>query len=76
MVSALKVKKRYLHVLPLYLALSVVAIAFFFPFFWMLMSSFKSPAELLRLPIVWIPSHFLLSNYPAVFKYVPFTEDC
>jgi multiple sugar transport system permease protein len=56
----------------LYLVLILVAIAFVFPFAWMVLSSLKTPQELLRLPIQWFPKRLMISNYLQVFQYVPF----
>jgi multiple sugar transport system permease protein len=56
----------------LYFVLVFVAIAFVFPFAWMILSSLKTPQELLRLPIQWFPKRLMISNYLQVFQYVPF----
>ena len=41
------------------------------PFFWMLSTSFKTPAQIFVYPIEWIPSPFIFENYQKVFEVVP-----
>ncbi len=42
------------------------------PFFWLVTSSLKSPAEIYVFPPVWIPNPIRLENYPAVIRELPF----
>ena len=57
-----------------YVLLSIGAVAFAFPFFWMLMSSFKPEAEIFTYPIKWLPSRFRWENYVEIFRLVPFKQ--
>ena len=50
----------------------VVAIFLFFPVFWMVLTSFKTAAQALVLPVVWWPHPFLTGNYPQLFAALPF----
>ncbi len=43
-----------------------------FPFVWMLLSSFKTPADVYNYPPKWIPSSFKFTNFAEVFKKIPF----
>lgn len=51
----------------IYLALIVAAAALLLPFFWMVMSSLKSPNEVFTVPIVWVPETFVWSNYADIW---------
>jgi multiple sugar transport system permease protein len=57
--------------LVLYAILLVGAVATFFPFYWMVIGSLMTPAELYAaIPHLW-PSHLDLSTYQRVFTLVP-----
>lgn len=43
-----------------------------FPFAWMALSSFKTPADVYKYPPKWIPSSLETANYAAVFAKIPF----
>jgi multiple sugar transport system permease protein len=59
----------------LYLVLLIGSVAFLLPFAWMLSTSLKSRSEVMLLPIRWIPSQLLWSNYgKALFGVVPFVN--
>ena len=45
----------------------LAALIFFLPFYWVIIASFKSPAELRAIPPTWWPEVFTLENYPAVW---------
>ncbi|MCC6454012.1 MAG: carbohydrate ABC transporter permease [Caldilineaceae bacterium] len=51
-----------------YLLLSIAAIIFFLPFYWVLVASFKTAAELRALPPTWWPETFTLANYGEVWS--------
>jgi len=55
----------------LYLVLSLGAVIMVFPLFWMITSSFKTTAEILRIPPAWVPSQFYLENYVFAFTKQP-----
>jgi multiple sugar transport system permease protein len=46
-----------------------------FPFYWMVVSSLKSPAEEGALPPHWIPYHPTLAGFSAVFHLIPFGRE-
>ena len=55
------------------LAVACGALAVFFPFFWMAITSLKTAPEIQRVPLQISPDHWLnLTNYIEVFKREPF----
>lgn len=58
----------------IYALLLIGSVFLMVPFFWMLSTSLKTLAEVQTWPIVWIPSQFIWSNYPAVFQKTPFAR--
>ncbi|MGQ9629165.1 MAG: carbohydrate ABC transporter permease [bacterium] len=55
-----------------YLLVSLGAIIFLIPFVWMLSTSLKEARDALTFPPEWIPNPIKLSNYPQVFRVLPF----
>ncbi len=55
-----------------YVMLTVTALVFIFPFFWTVMTSFKSPQEINLFPPTLFPNVFRWQNYPRVFEKAPF----
>jgi len=43
-----------------------------FPFFWMLTTAFKTEAEALRIPPMWIPTSFRWQNFVEAWNAAPF----
>ncbi len=62
--------KRYN--IPVFLFLLVFSLIMLFPFAWMILSAFKTSAEVLAYPLVWFPSTFKFDNFTRVFEMVPF----
>lgn len=60
--------KRIIGRTLVYLLLSIAAIIFFLPFYWVLVASFKTAAELRELPPTWWPQTFTLANYGEVWS--------
>lgn len=56
----------------IHLVLGGGAVLMLTPFFWLVTSSLKSPAEIYVFPPVWIPNPIRLENYPAVIRELPF----
>jgi multiple sugar transport system permease protein len=52
--------------------LIAVGAMFALPLAWMLITSFKTAQQALTFPVVWWPHPFLWSNYPDVFRSLPF----
>jgi multiple sugar transport system permease protein len=55
------------HRIALYAIVIGLCIIFGFPLFWTLMSSLKTPAEIVRFPPVWVPAEFQWENYVRIF---------
>lgn len=62
---------RTLRLTGKYGALSLLAIPFLFPFWWMVMSSLKSPNNIFG-GLSLLPTETRWENFPAVFAYQPF----
>jgi len=53
------------------LVIALVLLNGLFPFVWILLTSFKTEAELSQSPIQWLPSSWSLSNYQQAFTEQP-----
>jgi multiple sugar transport system permease protein len=53
----------------LHIPLILLSIVFAFPLAWLILTSLKPITETMRVPIVWIPSHWEWGNYPKAFTY-------
>lgn len=51
-----------------------ITIIFIFPFAWAVLNSLKTPAELLIVPIQWLPKEAQWSNYGFIFTEIPFAR--
>ncbi|MFP5115398.1 carbohydrate ABC transporter permease [Bacillaceae bacterium C204] len=60
------IKKLVTH-----LILILSGITFVFPFFWMIITSLKSPNEIFSWPPIFIPEKIMWSNYADVFSSIP-----
>ena len=54
--------------------LIIATVITFFPFYYMVISSFKTNAEIYKLPIELIPRRFYLENFRRLFKEIPFAR--
>jgi ABC-type glycerol-3-phosphate transport system permease component len=57
-----------LHTTVVYVALVAATLIALFPFYWGLITSFKSTKGLLELPPTWYPSNFTLDNFDYVWN--------
>ena len=55
-----------------HLALTLVAIAFLFPFFWMVSNAVRSNAEVTAIPVHVLPEVFEWGNFAAAWTRLPF----
>jgi multiple sugar transport system permease protein len=55
-----------------YLILLIISLIMVFPFYWMTISSLKTPAELSQLPPVWWPDNPSIQSYLDIFEVIPF----
>lgn len=65
-----KEKKKYSWV-PFFL-LAFGSAIMLFPFVWMILSSFKTTADVYTYPPKWLPSSYKLDNFKKVFNLIPF----
>lgn len=57
----------------IYLLLIVAGLIMFIPLAWVFLTSFKTPPEISRLPITWLPDNpFYFQNYVDLFQVQPF----
>jgi ABC-type glycerol-3-phosphate transport system permease component len=57
-----------------YVILIPVGFIFLFPFLWAVVTSLKKPAEILIVPIQWLPTVAQWINYTKIFTDTPFTR--
>jgi multiple sugar transport system permease protein len=50
--------------------LTVFSAIFVFPFLWMIVSSFKPAWDILRIPPVFLPTEWIVANYPALLQRI------
>ncbi len=68
-------KREKIKTFFVYFFLIIGAIIMLFPFYWMVVSSFKTRAEYNSFPPVWIPKNMLnFSNFVNAFKEAPFSR--
>ncbi len=70
--SARKRKFPSLEAVTLYVILTVLAILFVLPVFYLFMGAFKAESELFRVPFKWLPDKFILDNFSNMFQSIPF----
>jgi ABC-type glycerol-3-phosphate transport system permease component len=52
-----------------YLVLGVGAVVVSVPWIWMLLTSLKTPADILRIPLTIVPTQWMWSNFIEIFHY-------
>ena len=67
-------KKYRRNKIMIYGALTLGAVLMIFPFIWMLLTSFKSPAESVQIPPTILPSRWLAENYTKALTSLPFVK--
>ena len=63
-----------LRVILPHVVLLLFAVIFLFPFVWLVMTSLKTPAEILKFPPSILPETFQWSNYKEALQAIPFTR--
>lgn len=66
-----RTKQRIFYIL-MYISLGLLAIATLFPFFWGILTSFKTEQEALAIPPIWILKTFHWENYSDAWNLFPF----
>lgn len=54
--------------------LTLGALAILLPFAWMILTSFKTPAEAYSWPPVWLPAKWSVANFTQLFATLPFAR--
>lgn len=67
-------KKFSLHSLAENLVLLLGSLVMVFPFYWMFLSAFKTPAEVNTTPPTWLPSVLSFDNFVYAFQAAPFAR--
>lgn len=57
-----------------YLILITLTVIFLIPFFWMLSTAFKTPDQIYKIPIIWIPKPATFDNIIKGWQFVDFTR--
>ena len=65
-------RRLYGYSWPVFAALLAGAAFMLFPFVWMILSAFKTRADVYAYPPRWIPSEWDWSNFSKVFEMIPF----
>jgi len=55
----------------MYVLLVLLLTAVLLPFLWMLSSSFKHDGDVLTVPVQWLPTTFVWSNYAQIWTQIP-----
>lgn len=58
--------------MPVFFSLLAFSLVMIFPFVWMVLSAFKTSADVYAYPPKWLPSSFRWDNFRKVFEMVPF----
>ncbi|MBO5607226.1 MAG: carbohydrate ABC transporter permease [Treponema sp.] len=56
----------------IYIILILTSLCMVFPFIWMILSSFKTPVEIIQFPPKFLPSGISFVNYAKAFEMAPF----
>lgn len=70
----LSIRRRHLNGYQWYVfvMLTIGALFMLFPFVWMILSAFKTKADVYAYPPRWIPSQWQWQNFTKVFEMIPF----
>ncbi|MCL4376790.1 MAG: carbohydrate ABC transporter permease [Actinobacteria bacterium] len=65
-------QKKYTKVFFINFSLIVISLFFLIPFIWMILSSFKTGIEIIKIPPTFFPENFTFKNYLNVFEKLNF----
>lgn len=65
-------QKKYTKSFFINLSLIIISLFFLVPFIWMILSSFKSGTEIIKIPPSFFPENFTLKNYSNIFEKLNF----
>ena len=66
--AAIPLARRILGRGALYLALTLLAVVFLFPFYWLLTAAFKTPSEIFATPPQWFPHPLVAKNFGELWR--------
>lgn len=64
--------KKFIHAFFVYGLLSLGAVSFLLPFFWMVSTALKADAQIFVYPPQWIPRPVMWENFARAIEYFPF----
>lgn len=67
-----KKKQQKYQTIAIHASLIILSVLCMVPFYWLVVTSVKSDAQVLASPPVWIPRPIALENYPKAVSYIPF----
>jgi multiple sugar transport system permease protein len=67
-------QSRYVNSITGYTVLSLIALIFMIPLYWMFSTALKSPEQTFAIPPKWVPNPAQWNNFHAVFDEVPFAR--
>ncbi len=67
-------RRKLLNRILLFGILIGFSIIFILPFYWMFITAFKTPGDVLRFPPTWWPQPFSSANFPRAFNALPFAK--
>lgn len=56
----------------IYALLIIGALTMLLPFYWMIISAFKTPEQIAQMPPLWFPTSFRLDNFEYAMTYAAF----
>ena len=65
-------RKKKISQLVVYMVLILGSVLMVIPFFWMILTSFKTYKEVIALPIQWLPAQWKFDNYAQVLGKLDF----
>lgn len=68
----LKSKKKFVKKTGIFLLIASIAVVYFVPVYWMLISSLKNENEIFEYPPVFFPSELHFENYIEMVDFMPF----
>lgn len=69
--KSMSLRRRVWRII-VYLLLIAGSMITFFPFLWLIRSSFMEMSQIFIMPVEWIPRPFMWQNYPEALTVVPF----
>jgi len=71
-ISGSQSRYRTFKISIIYVVLAVGMVIVILPFLWMVSTSLKTPADIFKIPTVWLPNPIVWANYPNAMTILPF----